>query len=291
MFSGSIFGIPIGILGAGFEEILEEENEDNEEELTNAAASSSRRRIESQELLGSHFERSVYKLVNGIGSKAATHFEATVYSTIFAVIAIGIIQTIPGRENTFHEIEWIGVFVFTVEYLLRLVAAGADPDFAPGRNALTSRLRFMVSFYGIVDLLAIVPFYIAWALPNSIVDKYDEYLRMLRILRLLKLDKYVPSITLIDDVVRLKFASLRVAFMPPSLSGYCFRQLFTSVNTRIIVTTSTKPFLCMVAMRTVLCPIGSRISLTLPYILAFILLAITQSPPMIGPLVLSTSLW
>jgi hypothetical protein len=34
---------------------------------------------------------------------------------------------------------------------------------------------------------------------------------MFRILRLLKLDKYIPSITLIDDVIRLKFKALRVA--------------------------------------------------------------------------------
>ena len=35
---------------------------------------------------------------------------------------------------------------------------------------------------------------------------------MLRILRLAKLDKYVPSLTLIDDVIRLKYNQLRVAF-------------------------------------------------------------------------------
>mmetsp|Transcript_4500 Transcript_4500/g.12513 ORF Transcript_4500/g.12513 Transcript_4500/m.12513 type:complete len:519 (-) Transcript_4500:133-1689(-) len=41
-------------------------------------------------------------------------------------------------------------------------------------------------------------------MPGSWVDQHDEYLRMLRLLRLLKLDKYVPSISLIDDVFRLK---------------------------------------------------------------------------------------
>ena len=34
------------------------------------------------------------------------------------------------------------------------------------------------------------------------MDQYDEALRMLRLLRLLKMDKYIPSITLIDDVFR-----------------------------------------------------------------------------------------
>lgn len=60
-----------------------------------------------------------------------------------------------------------------------------------------ARLRFVVSFYSVIDLLAIVPFYVALAMPESLVNDYDEYLRMLRILRLVKLDKYIPSITLI----------------------------------------------------------------------------------------------
>ena len=43
------------------------------------------------------------------------------------------------------------------------------------------------------------------------MDEHDAYFRMLRLLRLLKLDKYVPSITLIDDVVRLKRQPLLLA--------------------------------------------------------------------------------
>jgi len=128
------------------------------------------------------------------------------------VVAVGIWQTVEGHENDFQNMELVAVIIFTFEYLIRLVGAGADPEFAKGRNAFTCRVHFVFSFYSIVDLLAIIPFYLSLALPNSIVDEYDEYLRMLRILRLIKLDKYVPSITLLDDVVRLKFNSLRVAF-------------------------------------------------------------------------------
>jgi len=68
-----------------------------------------------------------------------------------------------------------------------------------------------MSFYSIIDLLAILPYYLALALPDSTVDEYDEYLRMARICRLLKLDKYIPSFTLIDDVIRYKWDSLKVA--------------------------------------------------------------------------------
>mmetsp|Transcript_130029 Transcript_130029/g.193603 ORF Transcript_130029/g.193603 Transcript_130029/m.193603 type:complete len:1282 (-) Transcript_130029:195-4040(-) len=208
LFATGVFGIPIGILGAGFEQVLEEENEDNTEELQEEVARSSQ---ESD--LGSSFEQTCYKFVNGIGSYAARFFETCIYILIFTAVIVGVIQTVDGREDDFATVEWFAVIVFTAEYVIRFVGAGADPEFASGgAGAVSSRLRFIFSFYSIIDLLAIVPFYITIALPGSIVNEYDEYLRMLRIMRLVKLDKYIPSITLIDDVIRLKYNALKVAF-------------------------------------------------------------------------------
>jgi hypothetical protein len=190
LFATGVFGIPIGVMGAGFEEIMEEENQDNEEELRSAPRSF------EPVTCGSSYEIAIYRFVNGVGSFWAEKFELLVYSLIIVSVAVGAYQTVDGKENTFHEVEWFAVAVFTIEYLLRLVGARADPQFGE-LGPIMSRLRFVVSFYSIVDLLAIVPFYLSWALPNSFVNDYDEYLRMIRIVRLLKLDKYVPSITLI----------------------------------------------------------------------------------------------
>jgi len=215
LFATAIFGIPIGVLGAGFEEVLEEENEDNVQELVAPRAAGNGAEPTNgagAEPLGTSFERSCYQFVNGVGSKAAQYFELSIYGLIFITIAVGVYQTVEGHENDFHQVEWFAVVVFTLEYAMRFIGAAADPEFSYGSNALSSRLRFVASFYSIVDLLAIVPFYAAMALPNSVVNEYDEYLRMIRILRLVKLDKYVPSLTLIDDVIRLKFQTLRVAF-------------------------------------------------------------------------------
>ena len=208
-----MFGIPIGVLGSGFEEIVTEEHADNTAELEAAAAAADRAALDDDSL-GTPFERALYRFANGIGSTAARTFEAAIYFLIFLVVGVGIWQTVDGHENDWHNLELVAVVVFTVEYLIRFIGAGADPEFAKGwggGNPILVRLRYIVSFYSVVDLLAIVPYYVAAALPNSLVDQYDEYLRMFRILRLIKLDKYVPSITLLDDVIRLKFNSLRVA--------------------------------------------------------------------------------
>lgn len=142
-----------------------------------------------------------YKFVNGIGSKTAFYFEVSIYCLIAATVCIGIIQTVDGYQNSFTDIEFMAVIVFTFEYIIRFVGVGADPEFA---GMPFNRIRFIFSFYSVVDLLAIVPYYMAVVMPGSWVDAHDEYFRMLRLLRLLKLDKYIPSITLIDDVIRLK---------------------------------------------------------------------------------------
>jgi hypothetical protein len=100
-----------------------------------------------------------------------------IYSFIILTVIIGIIQTLPDRTNSFHQVEWIAMVLFTFEYLIRFVGAGADPEFAhSGKSGTRSRISFIFSFYSIIDLAAILPFYIAYAMPGSWVDAHDEYL-------------------------------------------------------------------------------------------------------------------
>jgi len=205
LFATGLFGIPIGVLGAGFEQVIGAENEDTPDEPEEVDET----RV--LPIVGTAFENWCFNFVNGVGSTMAKYFELGIYFLIFLTVGVGIWQTVEGHDNDFHQAEWVAVIIFTVEYLIRLIGVGADLQFAKGRNWFTSRVRFVISFYSIIDLLAILPFYIAAAAPSSWVNDYDEMMRMFRLLRLLKLDKYIPSITLIDDVIRLKRKSLVVA--------------------------------------------------------------------------------
>jgi len=202
LMATGLFGIPIGVLGAGFEMLVSDQVDDTpdeeEEEGENVNPDTK-------------LEQVCYQFVNGIGSVAAKWFEIGIYVLIMVSVAVGIWQTVEGQEGTFVLVEWFAVIVFTVEYLVRFVGVPADPEWDDKGNWFVCRLRFIFSFYSIVDLLAILPFYMAAAFPGSWIDNYDEMFRMLRLLRLIKLDKYFPSITLIDDVIRLKRDSLKIA--------------------------------------------------------------------------------
>ncbi|MEH6536424.1 MAG: ion transporter [Psychroserpens sp.] len=100
---------------------------------------------------------------------------------IQALILISIIsfslETIPNLKSQtktlLHSIEVFCVIVFSIEYLLRIYVADSKP-------------KFIFSFFGIIDFLAILPFYLAFG-----VDLVSlRALRFLRLLRVLKLVRY-----------------------------------------------------------------------------------------------------
>ena len=220
LFATAIFGIPIGILGGGFEEVVEEENEDDDREMSAETKDTKTVAIKATSsadaaapTFGTNLERWCYSMVGGGTSKVAETIETLIFVLIFVAITIGAWKTIKGHEDDLGALEAFTVYAFTLEYVVRFIGVGADPVFTANgtSNGFVSRIKYIFSFYSIIDLLAILPYYVALALPDSLIDQYDEYLRMARILRLLALDKYVPSFSLIDDVIRYKWESMKVA--------------------------------------------------------------------------------
>ncbi len=85
-----------------------------------------------------------------------------------------------------YAIEWLFTIIFTVEYLLRLMCVGRP-------------LKYVGSFYGVVDLLAIIPTYVSLFLPGS---QYLLVIRILRIFRILKLAPYLGEARLLMKALR-----------------------------------------------------------------------------------------
>jgi sigma-B regulation protein RsbU (phosphoserine phosphatase) len=95
---------------------------------------------------------------------------------IFSVASIGV-ESIPGLPQgvlqALHVAEIVTVAIFTFEYLLRIVAA-------------PRKLGFIFSYQGLIDLLAIAPFYLA-----GLDVRWLRALRLLRLLRVLKLQTHI----------------------------------------------------------------------------------------------------
>ena len=93
------------------------------------------------------------------------------------------------HSSIFYGFEVFSVMIFSVEYLLRLWVATLDPRY---RTPIKGRLRYMVSPMALIDLAAILPFYLPLAVTIDL--RVLRLLRLFRLFRLFKMTRYVESL-------------------------------------------------------------------------------------------------
>ena len=128
--------------------------------------------------------RWLHDVIFGIHTPAGRGFDIALISMI-AVSVLGVMVDSVGPVHArygawFDTLEWVFTAAFTVEYLARLYCVER-----PGRYAR--------SFFGVVDLLAIVPTYVALLAPAVSVLVDVRVLRLLRVFRVLRLGKFVAE--------------------------------------------------------------------------------------------------
>ncbi|CAM9338942.1 unnamed protein product [Ectocarpus sp. 6 AP-2014] len=224
IFGVGVFAVPVGLLGAGFQEYVEAFPDKEEQDTHNGnlpiraglASGTSNNSAGERASPGGSRQKPLRKRLHAFLEARTTwgrRFEAFIMFVIFVTVTQVILMTMPSvceDENhcptVFDNVELVAVVIFTLEYAARVYAA---PEAYPEKSTCMARLRYMVSFYAMIDFLAIFPYYVAQM--SARVDEYDNYLRLLRLLRIIKLDKYAPCVSLIDDVFRLKCRGLLVA--------------------------------------------------------------------------------
>ncbi|MDM1298868.1 ion transporter [Empedobacter falsenii] len=102
-------------------------------------------------------------------------FDISLLLLILLSVGLVMLESIPAINARHHTVlvslEWILTFLFTIEYLLRIYC-------------VKNRWRYIFSFYGVIDLLSILPFYLGLVLPTS---KYLASIRILRLLRIFRI--------------------------------------------------------------------------------------------------------
>jgi len=156
-------------------------------------------------------KRRIFEAIDGkhTHTKAGRTFVLGMSTLIILNVAAVVLETEPsvhrGHEEAFAWFETFSVVVFTIEYLLRVITCTGEEEF---RGALLGRLKFISRPLSLVDLLAILPFY----LPLLPVDlRVLRLFRFARFLRVLKLGRYSESMHTLRDVLRSKRSDLGVA--------------------------------------------------------------------------------
>lgn len=126
-------------------------------------------------------------------TRAGRFFDLTLIWLILLSVATVFLESIREVRAQYgaqlHALEWVFTLLFTVEYGLRLLSVRRP-------------LRYATSFFGIVDLLAIVPTYLSVFVPGSQYLLVIRILRLLRVFRLLKLSEYVFEADILRRALR-----------------------------------------------------------------------------------------
>ena len=155
------------------------------------------------------------------GTRFTLVFDAVIMLLIGISVAIVFAVTFdlpPAIMDVLKKAEWVIVLVFSAEYLLRLWTANlryrSKQKFFLWR-ILFPRLRYMRSIMAIVDLLAILPSFLPYLLPEGMLG--IRALRLIRLLRIFKVTQHSRTLSAITDVIKEKAKDLLAVFFFMSL--------------------------------------------------------------------------
>lgn len=127
---------------------------------------------------------SVYQVIFKSHTPAGRLFDKVLISAILLSVIIIMLDSEPALHarwsKQFALMEWGFTIVFTAEYILRVVC-------------LRRPLKYITNFYGVIDLLAILPLYLALFFPGLHVLINVRALRLIRIFRIFKLTRYMSE--------------------------------------------------------------------------------------------------
>ena len=149
---------------------------------------------------------------------SANVFAAVISLLIFASVGIVFATTFdlpPKVMAMLRQTELVIVMAFSVEYLLRIWTADLSHSVRGRFGWLRSRVRYMFSPMAIIDLMAILPFYLPYWLPEGMIG--IRVLRLIRLLRIFKINRQFKALSAIGDVLAEKGRDILAVFLFMSL--------------------------------------------------------------------------
>jgi len=138
-------------------------------------------------------------LVETTDTRAGVFFDLIIQFLIVVSIIVFSMETLPNlnkdTSQTLYHIEFVLVIIFCAEYAIRFLVA-------------EKKLSFVLSFWGLVDLLAILPFFLL-----SFDMVLIRTLRLLRLLRILKLGRYSKSVNRMINALKIAKEDLVISLI------------------------------------------------------------------------------
>ncbi len=125
----------------------------------------------------------------------------TIFSLIILTVIAIVLQSFQEINDQFSSyfyiFEVVSVIIFSIEYLARVYVSNLRPVKHKSRF---KRIRYMLTPMALIDLMAILPFFLPFIIPIDL--RFLRVLRFARLLRLFKLNRYTKALTTISKVIK-----------------------------------------------------------------------------------------
>ncbi|APY07432.1 ion transporter [Winogradskyella sp. J14-2] len=134
----------------------------------------------------------LHEIIYEADTPAGKLFDVILLIAILASIIFVMLESVSSIDAKYHTIlnvgEWIITILFTVEYIVRIITVNKP-------------LKYITSFYGIIDLLSTIPKYLSFFFVGSQALITLRALRLLRVFRILKLARYLGASNQLKDSI------------------------------------------------------------------------------------------
>ena len=132
-------------------------------------------------------------------------FLITLIAINIVAVVLETVDSIHARyQSLFEFIELVSVAIFSVEYAIRLWTCVENAEFSDSRYP---RLKYIFSPMALIDLVAILPFYLSFFVAFDL-----RFLRVLRLLRVFKLTRYSSAMSMLLGVFREEASAFFAGF-------------------------------------------------------------------------------
>jgi len=139
-------------------------------------------------------QRKIYEIIFESDTPEGKRFDVILLWTIVASIVVVLLESIEvlrlGHEWVFRILEYIFTAIFLAEYIIRIYSVG-------------KKLRYVLSFFGIIDLLAILPAFISIIFPDIASLIVVRALRLLRVFRVLKMVRFMDEANILLESLKM----------------------------------------------------------------------------------------
>ena len=154
----------------------------------------------------------VHEIIEGTRAGDPAHRSFEIF--IITLITTNVLAVMLETEKAFHlrysgalnKFDMFSVAIFTIEYLLRIWVCTSDERY---RQPIIGRIKYAMSPLALVDLLAILPFYLPLVIPFDL--RVLRAIRLIRLARLFKIGRYSEALKLFGKVLRAKKEELVAA--------------------------------------------------------------------------------